>query len=180
MVNYPQTEELYEKFGKYAKTTGVVFIVLGLIGILFPVFMTVAVVSLVSWLMLFAGIVTAFFTWVSNKQDFSGWLKSFVLIFISLFIIFYPMAGASTVGILLAIYFLMDGFSGLSLALSMRPNKGWMMWMINAILSFLIGGLFIIGWPFSSMSLIGLLVGFSLFFDGISLVSGGSIIQKLK
>jgi uncharacterized membrane protein HdeD (DUF308 family) len=73
----------------------------------------------------------------------------------------------------------MDSFAGFSLAFSMRPASGWLMWLANALLSMLIGVLFIVGWPFSSLYLIGLLVGFSLFFDGISLLVTGSIFKKM-
>jgi uncharacterized membrane protein HdeD (DUF308 family) len=38
---------------------------------------------------------------------------------------------------------------------------------------------FIVGWPFSSLYLVGLLVGFSLFFDGLALLMGGSTFTKM-
>jgi uncharacterized membrane protein HdeD (DUF308 family) len=179
MWNYPIEDNLFEKFSKYSKIAGIIFIILGIIGILEPVFMSLATVTFVSWLMLFAGLMAAYFTYISNKSDIAGWLKSFLLIAIALFMIFYPMSGVGTVGLLLAIYFFMDSFAGFSLALSMRPEKGWLWWLINAIFSMLIGVLFIVGWPFSSLYLIGLLVGFSLFFDGISLLVTGSIFKKM-
>ncbi len=180
MWKYPLEEDLFEKFSKYSKITGVIFIILGLIGIVEPAFMTLATVTFVAWLMMFAGLMAAYFTYISDKSDVVGWLKSFILIAISLFMIFYPMSGVGTVGLLLAIYFFMDSFAGFSLALSMRPAQGWIWWMINAIFSLIIGVLFIVGWPFTSLYLIGLLVGFSLFFDGISLLITGSIFKKMS
>ena len=179
MWKYPIEEDLFEKFSKYSKITGIIFVILGIIGIVEPVFMSLATVTFVSWLMLFAGLMAGYFTYISNKHEMAGYLKSFVLIAISLFMIFYPMSGVGTVGLLLAIYFFMDSFAGFSLALSMRPAKGWIWWLVNAIFSMLIGILFVAGWPFSSLYLIGLLVGFSLFFDGISLLITGSIFKKM-
>jgi len=125
-------------------------------------------------------LMAGYFTYISDKSDYLGWLKSFVLIAIALFIIFYPLSGVGTVGLLLSIYFFMDSFASFSLSLTMRPASGWIWWMMNAVLSMLIGILFVIGWPFSSMYLIGLLVGFSLFFDGISLLITGSIFKKIS
>jgi len=116
---------------------------------------------------------------MSDKRDAMGWLKSFILIGIALFMLFYPASGVGTVGLLLAIYFFMDSFTSFSLAFSMRPASGWIWWLINAILSMLIAILFIIGWPLTSVYLIGLLVGFSLFFDGFSLLVTGSIFRKM-
>ena len=179
MWKYPIDESLFEKFSKYSKIAGVIFIILGLIGILEPVYMTVATVTFVAWIMMFAGFMAGYFTYISDKSDYLGWLKSFILVGISLLMIFYPMTGVGTVGLLLAIYFFADSFAGFSIAFNMKPSKGWIWWLINAIFSMLIGILFIIGWPFTSLYLIGLLVGFSLFFDGIALLVTGSIFKKL-
>jgi uncharacterized membrane protein HdeD (DUF308 family) len=180
MWKYPIDENLFEKFSKYTKIAGVIFILLGLVGIIYPVFMTLATVTFVSWLMVFGGFMAGYFTYLTDKHDYFGWLKSFVLIGVGLLMIFYPMTGIGTVGLLLAIYFFMDSFAGFSIAMTMRPQKGWIWWMINAVFSMLIGILFIVGWPFTSTYLIGLLVGFSLFFDGIALLVTGSIFKKLN
>ncbi|WP_297441703.1 DUF308 domain-containing protein [Sulfurimonas sp.] len=180
MWKYPIDENLFDTFSKYSKITGVIFIILGLVGIIYPVFMTLATVTFVAWLMIFSGFMAAYFTYITDKSDYLGWLKSLILFGIGALMIFYPMTGVGTVGLLLAIYFFMDSFASFSLALSMRPANGWIWWLINAIFSMLIGILFIVGWPFTSAYLIGLLVGFSLFFDGIALLVTGSIFQKMN
>lgn len=178
-MKYSTDEDLFEKFAKYAKITGIVFIVLGLIGIINPVVMTLGTVTLVAWLMLFAGLIVGYFTWLSNKHNVKAWLKSLILVGASLYILYYPAIGAATLGLLLSIYFFMNGFTGLFLAFSIRPQKGWIFWMISAILSLLIGVLFVMGWPFSSTYIVGLLVGFSLLFDGIALLVGGLLFSDM-
>jgi len=180
MWKYPIDENLFDKFSKYSKITGIIFIILGIIGIIYPVFMTLVTVTFVAWLMIFGGFMAGYFTYLSDKSNSLGWLKSIILIGIGLLIIFYPLTGIGTVGLLLAIYFFMDAFAGFSLALSMRPANGWIWWMVNAFFSMLIGILFIVGWPLTSAYLIGLLVGFSLFFDGFSLLITGSIFKKMN
>ncbi len=179
MWKYPIEDDLIEKFTKYSKTTGVIFIVLGLIGVIYPVFMTYVTVTFVGWVMLFAGLMSGYMTISSKQHDAMGWLKSLALIGASLFILFYPKGGIGTVGLLLSIYFFIDGFSSFNIALSMRPYKNSIIWFINAFFSVLIAMLFLIDWPFSSMYLVGLLVGFSLLFDGIALLAGGTIFKKL-
>jgi uncharacterized membrane protein HdeD (DUF308 family) len=179
MWKYPLDEDLFGTFSKYSKIAGVIFVLLGLVGIIYPEIMTLATVTFVAWLMILAGFIGASFTYMSDKSDYLGWLKSFVLIGIGFLMIFYPMSGIGTVGLLLAIYFFMDSFTSFSMSLAMRPASGWIWWMVNAFFSMLIGILFLIGWPFTSTILIGLLVGFSLFFDGISLLVTGSIFKKM-
>lgn len=168
-----------KKLKKYTKVGGVVFLLLGTIGILFPTFMTLSTVILISYLMLFAGISAASLTWISNQNDWTGWLKSFALIGIALYMIFYPAQGAGTLGLLLSIYYFMDAFASFGIALSSEEQKHKFAWFFNALVSLALAIVFIINWPFSSIWLIGLFVGISLFFDGIALLSGGIFLNKM-
>ena len=173
-------KEVFDKLKKHAKTAGIIFILLGLVGIFFPVFMTMATVVFVSWLMLFAGIASGYFTYMSDRTNWWGWIKSLILIAISLYMLFVPMGGVATLGMLLAIYFFTDAFAGFGLTFSLYPQKGWWVWLINAALSLAIGFFFLINWPLSSLYLVGLLVGFSLFFDGLALLMGISFLKGMK
>ena len=179
MWNIPVEETLFKKFGKHAKIAGVIFVLLGIAGIAFPPFMTMATVAFVSWLLLFAGISAAIFTWQTDRGDWMGWLKAFALILVSLYMLFFPLGGAATVGLLLSIYFFTDAFAGFGLAMNMRPTQGWWVWLINALLSLVLGVLFVIGWPFSSLYLVGIFIGISLLFDGLALFMGGKFMEKL-
>jgi len=173
-------KELVSSFKKYAKISGIIFIILGFIGIIFPTFMTMSTEIFVSYLMLFAGISSAWMTWVSNRKDWAGWLKSFALILVASFMLFYPMEGVATLGLLFAIYFFTDAFAGFGLAFSLKPQKIWWMWLINAITSLALGVIFLIDWPFSSLFMVGLFVGISLLFDGIALLSGGVFMDEVE
>ena len=183
MWKYPKEEELaqelLEKLSKHSKMAGIIFLLLGGTGILFPAFMTMLTVSFFAWLLLFAGLMAGYFTYISDKSDSIGWLKSVILIGVALFILLYPLSGVGTVGLLLSIYFFMDAFASFSMGLNMRNSRGSLIWIINAIFSLIIAILFIVGWPTSSVYLIGLLVGFSLFFDGISLLVMGKLFKKM-
>ncbi len=172
-------KNLVDNFKKHAKISGAVFIVLGMAGIIFPVFMSLTTVFLVAYVMLFAGFWAGIFTYKSNPQDWMGWLKSFVLVLSSLLILYYPIQGAAALGLVFAIYFFTDAFSSFSLAFSLRPEKIWLVWLFNAIASLVLGVLFVIGWPMGSLLLIGILVGISLLFDGISLLLGGAFIKDI-
>jgi uncharacterized membrane protein HdeD (DUF308 family) len=172
-------KNLVDNFKKHAKISGTIFVLLGAVGIIYPALMSVTSVLLVAYLMLFAGVSAGMLTYKSNREDWMGWLKSFVLVLSSLFILFYPMQGAAALGLALAFYFFMDAFTSFSLALSLKPQKIWLVWLFNAIASFAIGVLFVLGWPESSIFLIGILVGISLFFDGISLLLGGVFVKDI-
>ena len=178
-IHVKSDDEVIKKLSKYSKISGILLMLLGLAGILYPAFMSLSTSIFVAWLMLFAGVGLGYFTWMSNREDISGWLKSFILIVISLVMIFYPLAGIATIGLLLSIYFFMDAFAGFGLAFSLRPESTWWLWLLNASLSLVLGLFLILGWPQSSIMLVGLFVGFSLFFDGLALFMGGNILNKV-
>ncbi len=179
MWQYPKELQLFDKFGKYARTAGIIFMILGFIGAVFPVFTSFATVVFVSWLMLIAGLFAGYFTYMTDRSDWAGWLKSIILIGVAIYMLFSPLGGIATLGLLFSIYFFMDAFSGFMMASSLYPSKGWGLWSINALLSFVMAIIFVIGWPFTSMYLIGLLVGFSLFFDGLALLMGSKFFKDM-
>jgi uncharacterized membrane protein HdeD (DUF308 family) len=173
-------DKVFDKLKKYSKIGGILFLVLGLIGIIFPSFMTFSTVVFVSYLMLFAGLSSGWMTWISNKEDWAGWLKSFLLVGISLFMLFYPLQGVATLGLLFSIYFFMDAFAGFGLAFSAQGSQHKWLWIFNAAMSLLLAVVFMVGWPFSSIWLVGFFVGVSLFFDGIALLMGSTVLGELE
>ena len=180
MWSYPDDGNLLKSFSKYSKVGGFIFIILGLIGIFFPSLMSIATVLFIGWLMGFSGFMAGYLTWITDKEEWLGWLKAFALIVIGLFLVFYPMGGVAAVGLLLAIYLLIDAFGSFSIAFTMRPLKGWWFWLLNSVLSIVLAVIFLVGWPFSSVWLVGLFIGISLFFDGFALLMMGTFFDKMN
>ncbi len=173
-------QDVLDRFKKYAKIGGFLFVILGVIGIIFPTFMTLGTLVFVTYLMLLAGVSSAILTWMSNRGDWAGWLKSLLLIGISLYMIFYPMSGVATLGLLFSFYFFMDAFGSFGLAFSAEEKKHKWVWIFNALTSFALAIIFIIGWPLTSLWLIGFFVGISLFFDGVALIVGSYAVDNLE
>jgi uncharacterized membrane protein HdeD (DUF308 family) len=155
---------------KTLKLTSIVLILVGIVGIALPQFLSMAIALFAGWLMILAGSIALFVTWHGFRDRWVAWLKPFVLIAIGLLILFNPVAGTAAFGLMLAIYFLFDGFSGIGSAWEMRPQKGWGWLMFNGVTSLLLAAILIVGWPFSSAWMIGLFIGISLFIDGVSLL----------
>ncbi len=173
-------KSIIDTFKKYAKIGGFLFIILGLIGIFFPTFMTLGTLAFVTYLMLFAGLSSATLTWISNRKDWAGWLKSLLLTIVALYMLFYPMSGVATLGLLFSIYFFMDAFGSFGLGFSAQDAKHKWVWIFNALTSFALAIIFLIDWPFTSLWLIGFFVGISLFFDGIALLVGSYSVNNLE
>ena len=180
MWKYPKELEQFELFRKNAKTVGIILMVLGFLGAIFPVAASVTTLVFVSWLLILVGVLTGYFTYMTDASDWRGWLKTLIFLGVGIYMLVSPATGMATLGLLFSIYFFMDAFSGFMLASSFYPNKGWAIWTINAVLSLLMAMIFVIGWPQTSILLIGLLVGFSLFFDGLALVMGMNVLKNAQ
>jgi uncharacterized membrane protein HdeD (DUF308 family) len=153
--------------------TSIVLLLAGIAGIALPQFMSMTVAFFAGWLMIVAGGIAFYITWHGFRDRWIVWLKPFVLVVVGLLILLHPIAGTAALGLILAVYFLLDGFAGVGSAWEFRPRRGWGWLMFNGILSLLLAAVFIAGWPFSSTWLIGLFIGISLFVDGLSLLMLG-------
>jgi len=183
MVRYSlfsNNKDLLEKFSKSSKVYGIIFLLLGIAGILFPYIMSITTAIMYAWLLIFSAFMMGFHTWQTNRKDWLGWLKTMIFLLVGILMIINPITAVGALGILFAIYFFMDSFSSMALAFELKPEKMWWMSLLNGILSFIIGVYFIIGWPISSMFLVGFLVGISLLFDGIVLLSLGKVAKELE
>ena len=183
MVRYSlllNNKDLLEKFSKYSKIYGVIFLLIGLAGIIFPYIMSITTAVIYAWFLLFSTFMIGFHTWQTNKKDWLGWLKTVIFLMVSILMIINPITAVAALGMLFAIYFFMDAFSSIALAFELKPVKMWWVSLLNGLLSLIIGIYFVIGWPISSMFLVGFLVGISLFFDGIALLTLGSAANALE
>ncbi|HFQ91228.1 MAG TPA: hypothetical protein ENK27_14235 [Desulfobulbus sp.] len=148
----------------------VLLMITGMVGILLPQLLTLVLSAFIGFLLLAAGILAGYLTWLSYSRNGLAWLKPFLLVVLGLLLIFRPIAGAATLGLLLIVYFLLDGFFSITFSLALRPLRGWGWTMFNGILSILLAVIFLVGWPFTAAWLVGLLVGISLIMDGVALL----------
>ena len=151
--------------------TGVVLLAIGALGILLPQVVSVTLSLLIAALLILAGLAVAYFTWYGYNRSALAWLKPFVLVTLGLLVLFHPIAGAAALGLVLLVYFLLDGFAGIAFALALRPMQGWIWTLISGLASLALAVVFIAGWPFSSLWLVGLFVGISLLLDGFALLT---------
>ena len=92
--------------------------------------------------------------------------------------LYSPAAGIAALGLLLSFYLMMDAFGSFTLAQAHYPAKGWGWMLVNGLFSLALAVLFLIGWPATSIWLVGLYVAISLLFDGIALSVIGWYIRK--
>ncbi|RMG38785.1 MAG: hypothetical protein D6720_00605 [Gammaproteobacteria bacterium] len=153
----------------HLRSAGLVLMLIGVLGILLPEAITITLNLLIAGLFLVAGVVTAWLNWVDYRQSLVAWLKPFLLLLLGILLAVQPQILAAALGLLLMLYFFFDAYASISFGLSLRPMPGSGWAVANGVVSFFLGLVFLVGWPFSSMTLVGLLIGISLFLDGLTL-----------
>ncbi len=122
----------HEKFGSHTSIIGILLIVLGTAGILLPGVMSLSTAIFVGWLLLVGGSLWAVHIYKYSPKNVMDWIKPVLLFIIGGLMLFYPVPGVAAVGLLLAVYLLLDAMHSFALAQSIYPAKGWG-WALVAI-----------------------------------------------
>lgn len=155
---------------KNTKLTGIVMMVIGAVGILLPNVLSFTLNVLVGGLFLLAALALSFNILLSKSTNLTQWFKPIILFILALLVLIHPAIVLSVLGLLIAIYFLFSGLANMVLAFEFLPGKGrWFMWF-NGLVSFALGVVVMMDWPFSASWIIGLFIGISFLFDGLSLI----------
>lgn len=148
----------------------ILMIVAGLLAIALPQIAGIAVNLLVGWLLVFSGGFHLVFAWQSRSKGWLLWelLMGLLYIAVGTIVLINPVAGLISLTLALAVYLVIEGALEFVLAVRLRPlpGSGWLFvdGVVTLILSFLIWRT----WPWSSEWAIGVLVGVSMLFSGIT------------
>lgn len=149
---------------------GVLLIVIGLLAILLPFIAGIAITAFIGWLLLLAGIVHLFYCWHSRDTGGVIWqlLIAILYLFVGFYLVFHPARGLVTLTLLLASYFVAEGVIELVLYFRLRRSHraGWFLW--DGLITLLLGILIWAHWPFSSVWVLGTLIGISLLISGLT------------
>jgi uncharacterized membrane protein HdeD (DUF308 family) len=154
---------------------GVTLIGLGLIAVIAPALTGAPVVMLVGGLLAVAGGVRAWFGWQawSAGKGLLGLVMGGLAIACGLALVFNPVATLDVVSSLVAAYLVGDGVATLLFSGRFADSEGRASLWADAIVSILLGVSMWIGWPFSGLRALGLLVG-------VKLVSAGLTLRRVE
>jgi uncharacterized membrane protein HdeD (DUF308 family) len=148
----------------------VLMIVAGLLAIAVPQAAGIAVNLLIGWLLVFSGAFHLVFAWHVRTTGGILWelLLGIVYIFIGGYLLIHPVLGLASLTLALAIYLFAEGVLELILGFRIRPmsGSGWL--LFDGIVTLILAVMIWKTWPSSTEWVIGLLVGISMLFSGIS------------
>ena len=151
--------------------SGIVFLLFGIIALGYSVLATLASVVVFGWLLLFGGVFE-----IVHAFKAPGWSGLFVealigilYVVVGVMMVFNPGAGALSMTLLMAAFFLVGGiFRMVGAAMLRPPSWGWL--MVSGAITLLLGVLIWAEWPASAFWVIGLFVGIDMIFTGSWLV----------
>ncbi len=165
-------EPRFERSGG-SKIVGVLLIIAGLLAIFLPFIAGIAITAIVGWLLLVAGGAHLLYAWHSRNHGAVIWqiVIGLLYLFVGFYLIFHPARGLVTLTLLLASYFVIEGIIELVMYFRLRRSHraSWFLW--DGIITLFLGVLIWAHWPFSSVWVLGTLVGISLLFSGIARLS---------
>ena len=148
----------------------VIMIVAGLLAIALPLEAGIAVNLFVAWMLVFAAIAHFVFAWYTRRTG-SILLKvllGVLYLAVAFYLLDHPARGLATLTAALAFYLLIEGVAEIILYFQHRAANGASWFLINGIITIVLGGMLWATWPSSAEWAIGTLVGVSIFFSGVS------------
>lgn len=159
---------------------GALMIIVGVIVIGTPLMATLAMNIFIGWTLVFIGvaeIVHAF-----SSQGWGGFLWQLLIgVFTAvagLYLAFFPLRGAVTLTLILAIWIIASGIMRIILGFGLRPAAGSGLIIIGGVLALVLGMMIYAEWPESSAWVIGTIVGIHLIFDGWGLMGAAAAAKE--
>lgn len=148
----------------------VLVILAGLLAIILPVVAGVAVTLLVGWVLLLVGLLHLFFAFSGRTASTRVWelLLGIVYVLAGGYLIFHPLVGLTTLTLLLAAYLLVKGLLEFVQYFQTSPRRGLTWLILDGIINIVLAVIIWSQWPFSSVWVIGTLIGISILFSGLS------------
>ncbi len=164
--------EMVRKASTASILWGVLLILFGAVAMGSPFLAAVAVSVVVGWLILLAGLVHVMLAFRAHGAGSRIWklLVGIAYVCFGGYLLFHPVLGVTSLTLVLASLFVIEGILDIVLFVKMRPAHGSSWVLIDGIVSLLLGGMIYLQWPSSSAWAIGTLVGISMIFSGVARV----------
>lgn len=148
----------------------VLMLVAGVLAIVIPPAAGIAVVLVVAWLLIFSGAAHLVFAWHTRTTGGIVWelLLGILYLVVGVYVLLHPVAGLASLTLVLAIYLFVEGVLEFVLSFRLRPMPGSNWLLFDGIVTLILATLIWRTWPSNTEWVIGILVGISMIFSGVS------------
>ncbi|SDL91114.1 HdeD family acid-resistance protein [Paracoccus chinensis] len=143
---------------------GVILIAAGVLSIIYPVISTVAVVTLLGWLLIISGVAQGI-SLIGAGQAPHFWLQLIsvaLAILIGLLFLRDPGQSILVLTLLLIVFFMIEGISKVVLSLTIRPFPNWGWIFASGLVGIMLSLILWASMPVTAWWLIGLMLGIEL------------------
>ena len=157
---------------------GIIAILLGTLSMLAPGVAGLSIAMLLGFFVTIAGIVRMI--WAFQASSLASGLLTFALGSLTLIcgiaLLSNPLLGAAVLTIVLAVYLILDGILEIIAGLGLTGG----VWLIlGGVVSILLGAMIWAQYPLSGAWAMGTLLGIKLFFVGLIMITGGSVVREI-
>ena len=157
---------------RWVLASGIAFVSFGAMAFAYSVLVMLASVFVLGWALVFGGIFQAIHAF--KVSQWNGFLLELLLailyMVVGLVMVAHPEAGAMSVTLLIAAFFLVGGlfriFAGTMLH---PPGRAWL--LVSGVVTLLLGMLIWAEWPASGLWVIGTFVAIDMVFSGTRLIT---------
>jgi uncharacterized membrane protein HdeD (DUF308 family) len=177
----PDVAPLRAKWG-WVVALGVIYLIAGFIALGSVVMATVASVLVVGVMMIIAGIaeVTSAFR-LKSWGRFLLWSLLGLLYIVAGFVTFEnPLLAAALLTLMLGALLVASGIVRIILAFSMKQETPWLLVLLSAVITLLLGLLILAHWPVSGLYIIGLFLGIDLMMAGVGWIGLGLGLRRAR
>lgn len=148
---------------------GVLLIAGGLLAVAMPGVAALATALVLGWLLVLAGVFEIAHAIHTRRAHGLAWklVSGLLTLGLGVVILAAPVTGVASLALVIGAFLFVAGIARTLLAMHLRPLHGWGWVLFDGLLSIAVAILVAIGWPESSVPLIGLLTGLSLISAGI-------------
>ncbi len=148
---------------------GILLIIAGFLAVMMPGVAALATTVVFAWLLLLGGVFEVGYSLHTRQETGFGWklFSGILTLALGIAILMFPLAGVASLGLLVGSFLFVGGVVRTTLAVQCRGRRGWGWILFDGLISLALAVLIALGWPQSSVPLIGVLSGFWLLSTGL-------------
>ena len=158
-----------QRASRWVLILGIVMIIAGVLAVFAPGPAALATSLFLAAMFILGGAAQIAHAVATRTHDGFGWklLSGVAMGALGVLFAVFPVAGIASLALLVGALLLANGVCSVMLAFRLRPKKGWGWVLFDGALSVVLAVLIAIGWPATSIPIIGLLTGFALISGGV-------------
>lgn len=161
---------------------GIALIVLGAVAIFTSVLSTIATIMLIGGLLVAAGIAESVHTFQARHRQkwYLHALSAIVYLVAGAYMLYNPLLGALSLTLVLSAFLFAMGIIRCAYGISHRKETQWGWFLLGGIVDITMGALIALGWPLTSLFVLGLFVGIEMMMYGGACVAMSTVIGEVE